>query len=387
VYFRSSIRRNPATDQIDSYYRLVESYRNETDRVCHRTLLNVGFLAGLITVDELNQVRRIICKRYQDIKGGDELFDIHENNPQKVIELADKLWNELIEKHRIDIGQKQKKEPTIRQRNMVFEESIHHPDVREIGGEWLCHQALEQLKLSNFLSNTGFSEEETRLAITQIIARAIYPASELETARWIRENSALCSVTGYPIEKITKDKLYKSALKLFSEKEKTERFLPIKTNQLFDIEDKIYLYDLTNTYFEGRKKGSQLAKFGRSKEKRSDCKIVVLALVITPSVFIKYSGIYEGNMQESKTLEETIMNLRSLTSTSKRAVVVIDAGIAPEENLAMLIENDFDYVCVSRCKLKYYRIDPTCCPVEIEDKRNRRYNFKKLSVRSIMIIF
>ena len=140
MYFRSSIRRNPATDQIDSYYRLVESYRNETDRVCHRTLLNVGFLNELITIDELNQVRRIICKRYQDIKGGNELFDIQENNPEKVIDLADKLWSELVERQRIDIG-----------------------------GEWLCYQALEQLKLADFLANTGFSEEATRLAITQII--------------------------------------------------------------------------------------------------------------------------------------------------------------------------------------------------------------------------
>jgi len=68
MYFKSSIRHNPATEQIDSYYRLVESYRNETDRVCHRTLLNVGFLKGTVDIDELNQVRRIICKRYQDIK-------------------------------------------------------------------------------------------------------------------------------------------------------------------------------------------------------------------------------------------------------------------------------------------------------------------------------
>jgi hypothetical protein len=78
MYFRSSIRHNPATDQTDSYYRLVESYRNETDRVCHRTLLNVGFLNELINIDELNQVRRIIHKRYQDIKGGNELFDIED---------------------------------------------------------------------------------------------------------------------------------------------------------------------------------------------------------------------------------------------------------------------------------------------------------------------
>ena len=77
-------------------------------------------------------------------------------------------------------------------------------------------------------------------------------------------------------------------------------------------------------------------------------------------------------MQDSKTLKEIVTNLRSQTSTRKRAVVVIDAGIATEENLQMLNENDFDYVCVSRCKLKDYRIDPTCSPVEIE------YSFRTL---------
>jgi hypothetical protein len=378
MYFRTTIRHNPAKDQIDTYYRLVESYRNETDRVCHRTLLNVGFLSGSINIDELNQVRRIICKRYQDIKGGDELFDIQHNNPEKVIELADKLWNDLVDKNRIDIGQKSKKAPTARERDMVFEESIRHPDVREIGGEWLCYQALEQLKMADFLTNIGFSEEETQLALTQIIARSIYPASELETARWIKENSGVCQITDYPIEKITKDKLYKSSLKLFSEKEKIEDFLSIKTNQLFDIEDKIYIYDLTNTYFEGRKRHSGLAKFGRSKEKRSDCKIVVLALVINPAGFIKYSTIFEGNIQDSNTLKTIVTRLRSQTSTSKRAVVVIDAGIATEDNLTMLRENNFDYVCVSRCKLKDYKIDTNCSPVEIEDKKKQKILLQKV---------
>jgi hypothetical protein len=378
MYFRSTIRHNPATGQIGSYYRLVESYRNETDRVCHRTLLNVGFLSGSFNVDELNQVRRIICQRFQKITGGNELFNIDDHNPQKVIDLADKLWNELVDNNRIDIGQKTKKPPTDRDRNMVYEESIRHPDVREIGGEWLCYQALEQLRLKDCLSNTGFSEEEVQLALTQIISRAVYPASELEAARWIRENSAVCSVTGYPIEKITKDKLYKSALKLFSEKENIENFLSIKTNQLFDIEDKIYIYDLTNTYFEGSKRGSKIAKFGRSKEKRSDCKIVVLALVINPAGFVKYSSIFEGNMQDSLTLKEIVTNLRSQTSSAKRAVVVIDAGIATEENLTMLQENDFDYVCVSRCKLKKYKIDPHSSPVEIEDKKKQKIRLQKI---------
>jgi hypothetical protein len=207
----------------------------------------------------------------------------------------------------------------------------------------------------------------------------VYPASELETSRWIQENSAVCEVTGYPLEKITKDKLYKSSLRLFSEKEKIEKFLSIKTNQLFDIEDKIYLYDLTNTYFEGKKRNSKLAKYGRSKEKRGDCKIVVLAMVVNPEGFIKYSTVFEGNMQDCTTLKTIVENLRGNTSASaKRGIVVIDAGIATEANLTMLTENGFDYICVSRSKLKDYKIGPDSETVEVEDKKHQKIQLQKV---------
>jgi hypothetical protein len=378
MYFRLSLRHNPAKGKSDAYYRLIESYRNEKDRVCHKTLLNVGFLDDWVTIEQLNQVRRILCNRREEALGNSQLFDIGKDNDKIVNELADEFWHRLVSENRIDVGQKPKKEPTFRQRNMVLEESIRHPDVREIGAEWLCLQALEQLQLPDYLSNMGFSKEETRLAVTQIISRAVYPASELETARWIRENSAVCELTGYPVKKVTKDKLYKSSLKLFSEKENIERFLSVKTNQLFDIEDKIYLYDLTNTYFEGRKVRSSLAKFGRSKEKRGDCKIVVLALVINPEGFIKYSTVFEGNIQDCKTLEEIVKNLRTQTSTSDRAVVVVDAGIATNENLRMLRENGFDYVCVSRCRIKDYRIAPGSVPIEAEDKKKQKITLQKV---------
>ena len=83
-------------------------------------------------------------------------------------------------------------------------------------------------------------------------------------------------------------------------------------------------------------------------------------------------------MQDSNTLEEIVMNLRSHASTTKRAIVVIDAGIVTEENLQMLNENNFDYVCVSRCKLKDYRIYPACCPVEIEDRKKQKIQLQKV---------
>ena len=96
--------------------------------------------------------------------------------------------------------------------------------------------------------------------------------------------------------KITKDKLYESALHLYQVKDELEKHLSNRTNELFDLADKIILYDLTYTCFEGEKRNSTLAKFGRSKEKRSDAKLVVLALVVNIEGFIKYSSIPEGKI-------------------------------------------------------------------------------------------
>ena len=94
---------------------------------------------------------------------------------------------------------------------------------------------------------------------------------------------------------MTKDRFYSISKKLYIVKDGLEQHLSLRTNDLFDIKDKIMLYDLTNIYFECRKQGSALAKFGRSKEKRSDARLVVLAMVINPEGFIKYSAILEGN--------------------------------------------------------------------------------------------
>ena len=86
--------------------------------------------------------------------------------------------------------------------------------------------------------------------------------------------------------------MYESALRLYTVKDQLEQYLSHITNELFDISDRIVLYDLTNTYFEGQYSHSDLAKYGRSKEKRSDAKLVVLALVVNIHRFIKYSAIH-----------------------------------------------------------------------------------------------
>ena len=347
MYFRSSLRNNPATNQSEGYWRLVESYRNEFGRVCHRTLHNVGFIS--FDVDKLVIVQRILNNRFE------RKSSLFEETDQEALEIADKYWQEMVSKKKIDAS-----DATFeKSKRLVDIDTLKHKDAREIGAEWMCYQALEQLQLKEKLTALGWQEEDVQLALTQIISRAVYPFSENRTTRWIKENSAVCEITGYPIEKITKDKLYGSALKLYGIKDKLEKYLSTKTNELFDLQDKIYLYDLTNTYFEGRKVDSKLANFGRSKEKRSDCKLVVLALVVNVEGFIKYSNIFEGNTTDSVTLPKIIDDLRLQTSEEKRAIVVIDAGIATEENLALIKAKGYDYVCVSRSKIKDYIIDPS----------------------------
>ena len=169
-----------------------------------------------------------------------------------------------------------------------------------------------------------------------------------------KKNSAIGELTEYDCEKITKDKLYESALRLYAVKDQLEQHLSHTTNELFDISDKIVLYDLTNTYFEGQYSSSELAKYGRSKEKRNDAKLVVLALVVNIYGFIKYFAIHQGNMADSENLSLMIDKLSRCTN-AQNPVVVIDAGIATEENLEMIKGKGYHYLCVSRTKLKDYQ--------------------------------
>ena len=373
MYFKLSMRTNPATGVYSGYYRLVESYRNYCDRVCHRTILNAGYLDGL-TTDELNLIQKILTLK---VANHDKpLYELPYTDNLTVIRYVDEFYNRMVAEKRIDVFVEKKEKKASRSGKdlqIIDINSIRNKDVREIGAEWLSYQAMRQLQIAPFLESLGWSEDQVHLAQTHIISRAVYPASEFETTRWIRENSAVCEVTGYNIEQVTKDRLYAITKKLYAEKEALEQHLSVRTNELFDIEDKIILYDLTNTYFEGRKQGSKLAKFGRSKEKRTDAKLVVLGLVINPEGFIKYSSILEGNMADCKTLEGMINKLRIKTSSSARkALIVIDAGIATDENLKMILDNGYDYLCVSRSSLKNYNIEAGATSVSVTDNRKQK---------------
>ncbi|MFV8328529.1 IS1634 family transposase, partial [Flavobacterium sp. ZS1P14] len=352
MYFKSILRRHPELGQFCPYFRLVESYRNLENRICHRTLLNIGFLPELKS-EHLNVIQK---RLNQLVTGASDLF---EEEDLFIKPYVNAFWEQLVASKRIDlVKNKTSVLDSKSSKTWIDLQSIKHNEVREVGAEWIGFQTLNKLHLQDYLSNMGWDEEKIQLTYTQIISRAVYPFSEFKTIRWIKENSAICELTGYPLEKITKDKLYRNALDLYAVKDELEQHLSNKTNDLFDIQDKIVLFDLTNTYFEGRKDHSAMAKFGRSKEKRSDAKLIVLAMVVNPEGFPKYTQILEGNTADSNSLPDMIEKLRLKTSSfSGKTLVVLDAGIATKDNLKLIIEKGYDYVCVSRTTIREYTIN------------------------------
>ena len=368
LYFKSTIRQNPAIGQLAAYYRLVESYRNLEGRICHRTLLNVGFMEGVST-DQLNAIQASLNNLYHKQSA------IFEHCDPLVKQYTEQFWEQLIAAKKIDANWIDKSA------KQVDIESLQHSNVREIGAEWICYNTWNKLQLTEFLQKLGWSDTQIQLAATQIISRAVYPASELKTSSWIKENSAICEVTGYDMTQITKDKLYDSALQLYEVKDELEKHLSQRTNDLFDLEDKIILYDLTNTYFEGRNQNSSLAQFGRSKEKRKDAKLVVLAMVVNVEGFIKYTAIHEGNIADCNTLSAMIDKLAT-HSCSHKAVVVLDAGIATEDNLKLIQEKGYKYLCVSRTKLKNYTAVQNRLTVIMETKSKQQIRLKAVQTDS-----
>jgi len=355
------------------YYRLCESYRvGGAPR--HRTILNLGKLEALPDRSDhkllADCIERIVYKK-------NTLGELTES--LKIRRLAEKFAKEIIEKGLVDIPSspdlfREEADPQFEGADYaeVDLNSIRDNYARDVGAEWLCAQTFERLGLAGHLRGLGWSERWVKIAQIYLVARAIFPASDHMSEIWLGQNSGLAEIYGMEGKRITRHHLYKVSRMLYRERDRIEPFLYRRTMELFNTGDKILLYDLTNTYFEGEKKLSKRARRGRSKEKRNDAKLLALGLVTDRSGFIKFSRIFDGNIRDSKTLEGVIteLEMRDGADPSIRKVVVIDAGIATEENLKMLRDKGYDYECVSLSGMKEYLEDGIDLDlIELKDKR------------------
>ena len=354
MFLKLNVKTDKASNKTYSYYRLCESYRLG-DKTRHRNIIDIGRLENIDTSAERKQLADSIEFL---LKGITPLFVVEAGIKKTALEIAEKIRYKQSIAATITTAHNFSQNVLAPCYESVDTNSIEHQWAKEIGAEYLCMQAIDQLELISFLQQKEWTKLQINTAMIHLISRAVYPASENKTAQWIQQNSALAALYNIDHNSITRHHLYVAAKELYAIKDELETHLSTKTSSLFDLQDKIILYDLTNTYFEGRKESSEVSKFGRSKEKRSDCKLIVLALVINEEGFVKHSKLFSGNTADCSTLVSIINQLQHSTylSTETKPIVVIDAGISTEENLSAIKEKGYHYLCVSRSKLKEYSL-------------------------------
>ena len=376
MHFISETRYNPRTQSDDCYYRIKESFRDLAGRPRHRLMLTVGFIDEDLSPYDIRDIGRCLTWLHEH-QGQQDLFgDAMSRYKEDVRRLALKYWDEMVKAGSVDAVRRTIEDSRAKAERLVDVDTMEHTDAREVGAEWICLQAIRELEIDKFLEREGWSEIRINTALAQLITRTVYSPSELKSLDIMRENSAVCELlTGSREWQPGFHATYEVAPALYELKDRLEDHLCRRTDSLFNVTNRIALFDLTNFYFEGRKDASKKAQYGRSKEKRSDCKLLVLALCINAAGFIRYSCILAGNTSDPDSLPAMVDTLatrcRVPVSPEQRVLVCLDAGIATDDNLVKIREKGYDYLCVSRSRQKDYELEPDAENVKVLDSRQQ----------------
>jgi hypothetical protein len=251
--------------------------------------------------------------------------------------------------------------------------TVKNSNPKQIGVEHIVHETIKKLELDSKLEDLGFTNIQVNSAIGTLVAKIAKPSSDIKTYNWLCSTSAINEILGCDFNQVSSNNIYRVADKLFSCKDELEVHLYNRQKEIFNYDETITLYDLTNTYFEGSAENIERAKRGRSKEKRSDAPLVTLGVMLDSSGFVRKSEIFDGNIGEPTTfkgmLDKLKVNKTQNILTWNSSLVVMDAGIASQENIDYLVANGYEYIVVSRKKDKQFD-ESKSTPVKLDSKEN-----------------
>lgn len=347
MFIKEIIKKNASSDKLFRSHRLMDSYRTPKGPR-QRTILNLGRL------DIPKDQWKILADQIEaEIAGQHDLFEVDATIKKLASHYAQLIVHKELETSRVqESGHAEAIYET------VDINSLTHSKMRTLGAEYVGLATFRKLGLDSFLKQLGFSENQTTLSALMIIGKLVHPGSEQHIRRWAQYSSALDELLDTDFSHLPNNALYRISDLLFEHKDNIERYLCKRERDLFSLQEKIILYDLTNTYLEGSGKNNAKAHNGRSKEKRSDCPLLTLGMVIDELGFAKTSKIFQGNVSEPATLKEILKELQGLKLSRGKTVggkpgpitVVMDAGIASETNLNLLRTSGYDYIVVARNK-------------------------------------
>lgn len=220
----------------------------------------------------------------------------------------------------------------------------HH---REAGPAHVGHEMWKKIGVDRVLADAGLSPRAVRLTEVMTLNRLISPCSEHTMPDWVRR-TALDDILGESFHTLADDTLYRNLDRLHPQREAIERELAETEKTLFNLEDSFFLYDLTSTYFEGQCLVNPQAQRGYSRDKRPDCKQVVVGLVLNGDGFPKAHEIFAGSRPDRKSVEEMLERLEARVGKKPGATVVVDRGMASDDNLEQIRKAGYHYIVASR---------------------------------------
>lgn len=345
MYIKKVIKRNKGSRKPYAYLHLVENVRTEKGPR-QRLVLNLG------RVNIPKEQYKDLANCVEGLLSGQKSLlsadpQIEKHAKKAVRQILDKRSKEEALQNALDVNSN---ENTSQLFQSVDVASIEAHESRCIGPEYVCHSIFKELKLDEVLLSSGTSAQGLALMETLVVGRLVDAGSERHTWFWAENRSAIYQLIARPL-RCSLNSFYRAADALFKCKQALEVHLSKKEKQLFSLSERMCFLDLTNTYLEGQALRNPKAKRGHSKEKRSDCKLLTLALIIDEQGFAKYSHLYAGNQNDSKSLKEMIESLVTIRpDLSKQRTVILDAGVATEENVRYLQQNHFHYIVVNRSK-------------------------------------
>ncbi len=312
------------------YYSLCESLRVSRNRVLQRQVLHLGELSS----SQLERWRRTVEVVTEDGNRQQlQLLARREEEPAVAAtpeEVAEVLLGSLV---------------------------VRRP--RAFGACWVGCQLFEELGLRTFwqdkLGDCAGAVPWAKVVELLAVNRLVAPRSELFIhEKWFGQ-TAMAELLESDAAVAEKDRLYRALDRMVEHKAALEQHLGERWRDLFGATFDVLLYDLTSTYFEGAVEAVDKAQRGYSRDHRSDCKQVVLALVVTPEGFPLSSEVFAGNRRDVTTLAQMLDTVEAKHGQARR-VWVFDRGIVSEENLELLRQRGGQYlVGTPRSALRHYQ--------------------------------
>lgn len=227
----------------------------------------------------------------------------------------------------------------------VLTEQVQTEEHREAGPVHVGYQFWQRLELDRILREAGLSEHVAQRVCVLVLNRLIAPKAELAIPDWAR-GTALGDILGRDFQTLAEDALYRTMDAVYPRRFLIESALVERETEVFNLDRTIFFYDLTSTYFEGLAQANPKARRGYSRDKRPDCKQVVLGLAVNRDGFPLFHEVFEGNTQDRTTLERMLTLMDERLGLEEGQTVVVDRGMAYDENLAFLRSHPQKLHCV-----------------------------------------